>query len=89
MKIPDIKPSGKPQRWLWLGADFKAMLNYRKCGELTLYGWLKSFFKYKGRIEYHIFAWDDPAPLVYNFIIKIRDLFSRGVGFVERRTFLH
>jgi D-aspartate ligase len=89
MEIPDIKPSGEPQRWLWLGADLKAMLNYRKSGELTLFEWLKSFFRYKGHIEYHIFAWDDPAPSVYNVVIKVTALFGRCFAFVKRRAFLN
>jgi len=85
MEIPEVKPSGKPQRWLWFGADLKAMIAYRKCKELTFLRWLKSLFAYKGHIEFHIFAWDDPAPLVYNFWIKFRDFLVRFINFIKQR----
>jgi len=85
IEIPEVKPSGKPQRWLYFGTDLKAMIAYRKCGELTFLRWLKSFFNYRGHIEYHIFAWDDPAPLVYNFGIKFKDYFARLINFIKRR----
>jgi predicted ATP-grasp superfamily ATP-dependent carboligase len=59
----NLKPHGNPQRWLYFSFDFKAMLGYRKCGEITFWDWLKSYFSYKGKIEFHVFAWDDPIPL--------------------------
>jgi D-aspartate ligase len=61
-RVSPMKAHGMPVRWLWLGADFKAMRAYRRCGELTLLAWIKSFFSHPGRIEHHVFAWDDPFP---------------------------
>ncbi|RPI79639.1 MAG: hypothetical protein EHM45_02090 [Desulfobacteraceae bacterium] len=69
--VPEQPPFGKSRRWLWLGADFAAMLAYRKTGEWTLWNWLKSLIFLPGKIEYHVFAWDDPIPLLASWMLKI------------------
>lgn len=85
MEIPQSVPSGKRRRWLSLGTDFKSMLAYRKCGELSIGGWIKSFYTYKGKIEHHIFAPDDPGPFFDNLIIKTAQQLKRIANFVYRK----
>lgn len=82
LEPPSLRPTGKPVRWLFLGADFKAMKAYRRHGELTFYGWLKSFFSYKGKIEFHVFAWDDPLPLADCWAIKFYVFGRRVISFI-------
>jgi predicted ATP-grasp superfamily ATP-dependent carboligase len=83
--LPDVKPNGKPHRWLRFGADFRAMLEYRKIGELTIWEWLKSYFSIEGKIEFHIFSWDDPLPLIACWLISIKDGLNRIFSFLRRR----
>ncbi|MCP4580785.1 MAG: hypothetical protein GY839_04160 [candidate division Zixibacteria bacterium] len=84
-EIPNLKPIGLPQRWLWFGTDFKAMRAYRKRGEITLWMWLKSFFNVPGRIEHHIFAWDDPLPLLCSWWFRLLTFAYRAKMFLKRR----
>lgn len=80
-----IPASGKAQRWLWFGTDRKAMMDYWRKGESNPWQWFKSFFAYKGPVEFHVFAWDDPAPLMAYFWFSLRRFFRRGWGFIIRR----
>lgn len=82
--LPVMKPHGAPRRWLWFGSDIKAMNAYWACGELTPWQWLRSFFTQKGEIEFHVFSWDDPLPLVAYWWISIRSFWRRLLGFLKR-----
>jgi predicted ATP-grasp superfamily ATP-dependent carboligase len=82
----NLIPHGKPQRWLYFNSDFKAMIGYRKYGELTIWGWVKSYFSYKGKIEFHVFAWDDPIPLLFVFWTNFISFFKRSLNFILRRV---
>lgn len=84
----NLIPHGNPQRWLYFGSDFKAMLGYRKFGELTVTEWLKSYFSYKGRIEFHVFALDDPIPLLYVFWTNTKNFIKRSINFIYRKITL-
>lgn len=81
-ELPCLKPSGRSQRWLWFGNDFRAMTQYRKTGELTLSQWLNSFFNYKGKIEFHIFSWDDPLPILASTLMKLKQLIEKSISFL-------
>jgi D-aspartate ligase len=85
LDIADQRPTGRPHRWLCFGADFKAMLKYRKAGQLTLWQWLTSYFRERGKIEYHVFAPDDPLPVVVSAWNDIVRFFTRGVSYIRRR----
>lgn len=76
---------GNPQRWLYFGSDFKAMLGYRKYGELTVWEWLKSYFSYKGKIEFHVFAIDDPVPFIYVLWTSTKNFIIRSINFILRK----
>lgn len=66
--IEPLAPHGRPQRWLWFANDLKAMRDYRRSGELTIWLWLKSYIQEPGRIEYQVFAWDDPLSLPLSWL---------------------
>jgi hypothetical protein len=84
LDVPDMKPSGNHQRWLWFGADFKAMMAYRKNGELTIWKWLKSYFTTPGKVEFHVFSWDDPMPLFASWAINLRKNVLRVFSFLKK-----
>ncbi len=86
-ELPDMRPTGHPRRWLWFGTDRKAMMDYWRRGEITPWQWFKSFFAYKGKIEFHVFAWDDPLPLLACWWFSIWRFARRGFGFLRRRLF--
>lgn len=48
-------------KWIDLNKDFKALLDYRRVGELTTAGWLKA---YSGRKAFHIHSFRDPMPFL-------------------------
>lgn len=48
-------------RWIDLPNDLKAFAAYRRIGEWSLGGWLRS---YLGRNCYAVFAWNDPRPVL-------------------------
>ncbi len=70
IEMPSQEAHGRPRRWLWLNHDFKAMLAYRRKGELTFTEWLKSFFNRPGKIECHIFSPDDILPAFASVFIS-------------------
>jgi predicted ATP-grasp superfamily ATP-dependent carboligase len=84
-QIESVSQSSRPQRWLWFGSDRKAMFDYWQRGEITPWQWLKSFYTYKGKIEFHVFAWDDPRPLLAYLWYAVRRFMQRGWGYVKRR----
>jgi predicted ATP-grasp superfamily ATP-dependent carboligase len=84
-EVPILKPNGSPQRWLWFGSDFKAMKAYRKSGELTLLKWVKSFFNVPGKIEHHIFAWDDPLPLLCSWWYRYLVFTGRAFRYIKHK----
>ena len=84
-EVDPVDPSGKPRRWLWFGTDRKAMVDYWRRGEITPWKWLRSFFTYKGTIDYHVFAWDDPIPLMAYLWFAVIRFMRRGWGFIKRR----
>jgi len=83
--VPTLKPTGLPRRWLWLGADVNALRAYRKHGELSCRQWLQSFFTHRGKIEFHVFAWDDPLPVIASWGIGLYRFLSRIPGYLKRR----
>jgi predicted ATP-grasp superfamily ATP-dependent carboligase len=85
MKIPEFNRHGRPQRWLWFGADVRAMIAYRKSKELTFGQWLKSYLSKPGKIEFHVFSWDDPLPLLAAWFIHLRSWILRSYSFFKRR----
>jgi D-aspartate ligase len=48
------------RRWLYFAADLRALPQYLRSGEWTLWEWLKS---YRGQKVYHTLDWQDPWPL--------------------------
>jgi D-aspartate ligase len=85
IEMPDQQADGRAQRWLWFGNDFKSLLGYRRVEELTVWGWVKSFFIYKGKIEFHVFAWDDPIPLAVAMWLSISKFLGRLGSYIKRR----
>lgn len=53
-----------------LKRDLKALLAYRKTGEWTLLGGLRSI---RGKRVYHIFNWKDPLPFLADTVYEILD----------------
>ncbi|KPJ59510.1 MAG: hypothetical protein AMJ46_10865 [Latescibacteria bacterium DG_63] len=85
LDTPNRQPTGHPQRWLWFGADFKAMLRYRRVGELTLRQWVTSYVREKGRIEFHVFAPDDPLPLAAAGWNALLSFCGRAFSYLKRK----
>lgn len=83
--VPSQRPSGRAQRWLWFGADFRAMLAYRRAGELTVGQWLTSYVREKGSIEFHVFAPDDPLPLAATGWNALLAFCGRALSYVKRK----
>lgn len=84
-ELPDRRADGKPRRWLWVGNDIKAAFQYRRCGELTISRWLRSYFSERGQIVFQVFALDDPGPWLAATWFGSIDLVRRVPGFVLRR----
>ncbi len=82
--IPMMRPSGKPRRWLQFSADFESMLAYRRNGEWTFWEWLQSYFTFPGKIEFHLFAWDDPMPMFASWLIKMRVTVITAASYLKR-----
>lgn len=85
LPVPRLKAHGAPRRWLWFGSDVKAMRDYCRRRELTFGGWLHSFFSYSGKVEFHIFAWDDPLPLLVSCWQSVLNFIERGFRYLRRR----
>ncbi len=85
LELPDRRADGNPRRWLWVGNDVKAALEYRRCGELTVSRWLRSYFSERGRIVFQVFALDDPGPWLAAMWFGMIDSLRRMPGFVNRR----
>ncbi len=66
---PQVTYSTK-YHWISLENDVRALIEYRRHNEWTIFGWLKSLLKPK---VYNYFSWDDPRPFlakIQNFIMK-------------------
>ena len=83
--VTSQQPAVNTQRWLWFGHDLKAMRQYRKQGELTFWKWCLSLFSEPGRVEFQVFAWDDPFVLPIGWWISVRSLARRIGSAVVRR----
>lgn len=84
-ELPDQRPDGRPRRWLWVGNDARAALDYRRCGELTIGQWLRSYLSQRGSVVFQVYAWDDPGPWFGAMWFGVTDLLRRIPGFVGRR----
>lgn len=84
--MPDQRADGQPRRWLWVGNDIRAALGYRRCGELSVGQWVRSYFSERGRIVFHAFAIDDPGPWFATMWFGLKNILRRVPGFVARRV---
>lgn len=57
--VPPLPAARPGARWIDAHNDLRALPEYRRLGEWTLGGWLRS---YLGRNTYHYFSWRDPLP---------------------------
>ncbi|MCX7424635.1 MAG: ATP-grasp domain-containing protein [Planctomycetia bacterium] len=78
LEIPPMSVNGQPRRWVRFEADMRAMWSYWKCGELTPWQWVRSYFSHPGKIEFHVLAWDDPRPLLVSWWDRFRSLAARA-----------
>lgn len=67
------------KRWVFMTHDFLAFRGYRRCGELSLWGWICSL---AGPVTYHVFARDDPMPWLRStfrsFVRKFKNHILQG-----------
>jgi predicted ATP-grasp superfamily ATP-dependent carboligase len=65
----NLKQQYKGTKWVHLVRDFQAFLYYKKRGQITFSGWLKSL---RGKKAYAIFSWTDPLPFLFLLFKIIR-----------------
>jgi predicted ATP-grasp superfamily ATP-dependent carboligase len=63
--IPAARPTRLGVRWIVLERDLRAALEYRRRGELTIRGWLRSL---AGPKVFGYWAWDDPRPALVRLL---------------------
>jgi len=86
LPLPACRRSQRPVKYLNWRRDFMAARVYRRAGELSLGGWLRSL---RGRKVYPLFAWDDLGPMARRVfqrllskprkaLIKLRGILKKG-----------
>jgi predicted ATP-grasp superfamily ATP-dependent carboligase len=77
------RPSPAPRRYrsgvhLWEPyRDLRALLAYRRRGELSVAGWLRTLAH---RQRFHSFAWSDPRPALYSRLVLARRWLRKRLG---------
>jgi predicted ATP-grasp superfamily ATP-dependent carboligase len=62
--VEKYTPNQEQAKWLFIFQDIFSSWNSIVNGNLSLRKWIRSF---KGKKEYAVFAWDDPAPFIIGF----------------------
>jgi len=77
--IENLYPKINKIKWLWFSRDFKSMLDYRRCDEITFWQWIKSY-DFGIKHVFHVFSFNDPCPYLACYLLVIRKYFHRIIN---------
>ena len=80
LPLPEPRGARASGRWLWWSRDLKALMEYRRTAEWSVRSWLGSLVRGRGPLEYHVWARDDPFPMLLSAGLVLYGLSRRAGG---------